>query len=85
MAVADKVKEILAEELRVDSGAVVPAARLVEDLGADSLDVVELVMRAEEEFEIEIPDEDAESISTVGELVCYIANKTGQPAGSLSE
>ena len=53
-----------------------PQARFVEDLGADSLDVVELVMRFEEEFEIEIPDEDAEKITTVGEAVSYIEKKS---------
>ncbi len=75
MAVADKVKEIVADELSVDAGIVTPQARFVEDLGADSLDVVELVMRFEEEFEIEIPDEDAEKITTVGEAVGYIEKK----------
>jgi acyl carrier protein len=75
MAVVDKVKEIVADELSVDSGIVTPQARFVEDLGADSLDVVELVMRFEEEFEIEIPDEDAEKITTVGEAVSYIEKK----------
>lgn len=74
-AVADKVKEIVADELSVDAGIVTPQARFVEDLGADSLDVVELVMRFEEEFEIEIPDEDAEKITTVGEAVSYIDKK----------
>lgn len=76
MAVADKVKEIVADELSVDAGIVTPQARFVEDLGADSLDVVELVMRFEEEFEIEIPDEDAEKITTVGEAVDYIEKKS---------
>ena len=75
MAVVDKVKEIVAEELSVDAGVVTPQARFVEDLGADSLDVVELVMRFEEEFEIEIPDEDAEKITTVGDAVDYIEKK----------
>ncbi|MBW3637511.1 MAG: acyl carrier protein [Armatimonadetes bacterium] len=75
-AVADKVKEIVADELSVDAGIVTPQARFVEDLGADSLDVVELVMRFEEEFEIEIPDEDAEKITTVGEAVSYIDKKS---------
>lgn len=74
-AAADKVKEIVAEELSVDAGIVTPQARFVEDLGADSLDVVELVMRFEEEFEIEIPDEDAEKITTVGDAVTYIEKK----------
>jgi acyl carrier protein len=76
MAVADKVKEIVADELSVDAGIVTPQARFVEDLGADSLDVVELVMRFEEEFEIEIPDEDAEKIATVGDAVDYIEKKS---------
>lgn len=76
MVIADKVKEIVADELSVDPGIVTPQARFVEDLGADSLDVVELVMRFEEEFEIEIPDEDAEKISTVGDAVNYIEKKS---------
>jgi len=75
MATAEKVKEIVADELSVDAGIVTPQARFVEDLGADSLDVVELVMRFEEEFEIEIPDEDAEKIATVGDAVTYIEKK----------
>ncbi len=75
MATADKVKEIVADELSVDAAIVTPQARFVEDLGADSLDVVELVMRFEEEFEIEIPDEDAEKITTVGDAVTYIEKK----------
>lgn len=74
-SVADKVKEIVADELSVDSGIVTPQARFVEDLGADSLDVVELVMRFEEEFEIEIPDEDAEKITNVGDAIAYIEKK----------
>jgi acyl carrier protein len=76
MAVVDKVKEIVADELSVDASIVAPQARFVEDLGADSLDVVELVMRFEEEFEIEIPDEDAEKITTVGDAVDYIERKS---------
>ena len=72
MATADKVKEIVADELSVEPGIVTPQARFVEDLGADSLDVVELVMRFEEEFEIEIPDEDAEKITTVQQAIEYI-------------
>jgi len=75
MAVAEKVKEIVADELSVEATIVTTNARFVEDLGADSLDVVELVMRFEEEFEIEIPDEDAEKITTVGEAVTYIEKK----------
>lgn len=73
---AEKVKEIVAEELGSEASIVTPTARFVEDLGADSLDVVELVMRFEEEFEIEIPDEDAEKITTVGDAISYIDNKT---------
>ena len=73
--VADKVKEIVADELSVDAGIVTPQARFVEDLGADSLDVVELVMRFEEEFEIEIPDEDAEKITTVSQAISYISDR----------
>jgi len=72
----EKVKEIVADELSVDESIVTPQARFVEDLGADSLDVVELVMRFEEEFEIEIPDEDAEKIATVGDAVSYIEKKS---------
>jgi len=75
MATADKVKEIVVEELSAEEDKVTPQARFVEDLGADSLDVVELVMRFEEEFEIEIPDEDAEKITTVGDAVSYIEKK----------
>ena len=74
----DKVKEIVADELSVDESIVTPQARFVEDLGADSLDVVELVMRFEEEFEIEIPDEDAEKIATVGDAVTYIDKKSDE-------
>ncbi len=77
MATIDKVREIVADQLSVEAGIVTPQARFVEDLGADSLDVVELVMRFEEEFEVEIPDEDAEKLSTVGAAVEYIDEKAG--------
>ena len=70
--VMDKVKEIVVEQLGVDEDEVKPGAAFVDDLGADSLDVVELVMALEEEFNVEIPDEDAERISTVTEAVNYI-------------
>ena len=73
--VEDRVKEIIVEQLGVDEGDVTPAAKFIEDLGADSLDTVELVMAFEEEFDIEIPDEDAEKISTVGDAVNYIDEK----------
>ena len=72
MSVAEKVKEIIVEELDVDEQEVTAEASFVDDLRADSLDVVELVMRFEEVFDIEIPDEDAERITTVKEAVAYI-------------
>ena len=72
MAVADKVKGIIVEQLGVDEEEVTPDASFVDDLGADSLDTVELVMAFEEEFGIEIPDDAAESIVTVGDAVKYI-------------
>ncbi len=68
----ERVKAIIVEQLGVDSDEVTEEASFVEDLGADSLDVVELVMALEEEFNIQIPDEDAEKIRTVGEAVRYI-------------
>ena len=74
-AVADKVKSIIVEQLGVDDEEVTPDASFVEDLGADSLDTVELVMAFEEEFGIEIPDEDAEKIATVSDAVTYIDEK----------
>ena len=72
MAVADKVKSIIVEQLGVDEEEVTSDASFVEDLGADSLDTVELVMALEEEFETEIPDEEAEKITTVQQAVDYI-------------
>lgn len=72
MAVYDKVKGIIAEQLGVDEAEVSMESSFIEDLGADSLDIVELVMALEEEFDIVIPDEDAEKIRTVGEAVNYI-------------
>ena len=72
MAVADKVKGIIVEQLGVDEEEVTPDASFVDDLGADSLDTVELVMAFEEEFGLEIPDEDAEKITRVKEAVEYI-------------
>ena len=67
-----KVKEIIAKELEVDVKQLTPEAKFIEDLGADSLDIVELVMAMEEEFEIEIPDEEAENIKSVGDAINYI-------------
>jgi acyl carrier protein len=75
MAVEDRIKKIIAEQLGVDEDEVVPEASFVDDLGADSLDTVELVMAFEEEFDIEIPDEDAEKILTVGRAIEYIKEK----------
>lgn len=75
MAVAERVKSIIASQLGVNEGEIKPESSFVEDLGADSLDTVELVMALEEEFSIEIPDEDAEKMTTVGEAVKYIENK----------
>jgi len=71
-AVDEKVKQIIVEQLGVDEGEVTPSASFVDDLGADSLDTVELVMALEEEFETEIPDEEAEKITTVQQAVDYI-------------
>ena len=72
--VEERVKRIIVEQLGVEEDEVLPGAKFIEDLGADSLDTVELVMAIEEEFDIEIPDEDAEKITTVGEAIQYIKN-----------
>jgi acyl carrier protein len=73
--VEERVKKIISEQLGVEEDEVTPEASFVEDLGADSLDTVELVMALEEEFGIEIPDEDAEKILTVGKALDYIKEK----------
>jgi len=70
--VADKVKKIIVDQLGVEEDEVTQEASFIEDLGADSLDIVELIMALEEEFGIEIPDEDAEKIATVKDAVSYI-------------
>ena len=70
--VQDKIKQIIVDELGVDEAEVTENARFIEDLGADSLDFVELVMRFEEEFDIEIPDEDAEKIQGVRDAYAYV-------------
>ena len=75
-AVADRVRAIIAEQLGVKLEEVTDAASFIEDLGADSLDTVELVMALEEEFGIEIPDEDAEKMGSVGDAIKYIDSKT---------
>ena len=74
-SVAAKVKEIIVDELGVEAEKVTTDASFVDDLGADSLDTVELIMAFEEEFEVDIPDEDAEQMQTVGDAVAYIENK----------
>ncbi len=74
-SVQEKVKQIIVEQLGVDEAEVTPTASFVDDLGADSLDTVELVMAFEEAFNIEIPDEDAEKITSVKEAIEYIEKK----------
>jgi acyl carrier protein len=68
----DRVKEIIAKELEVDVKQLAPEAKFIEDLGADSLDIVELVMALEEEFGLDIPDEDADKMKTVGDAMKYL-------------
>ena len=76
MSTFDKVKEVIIDKLGVDESAITEEAHFVNDLGADSLDTVELIMEFEEEFDLEIPDEDAEGITTVGSAVDYINKHT---------
>ena len=76
MSVEEKVKNIIVEQLGVSGDEVVPSASFVDDLGADSLDLVELVMVLEEEFGYEIPDEDAEKIQTVQDAISYITSQS---------
>ncbi len=75
MAVEDKIKDLIVEQLGVSAAEVVPEASFIDDLGADSLDIVELVMAIEEEFGLEIPDDDAEKIQTIGDAVGYIKDR----------
>jgi len=75
-----RVKEIIVEQLGVNADQVTPDAKFIEDLGADSLDTVELVMALEEEFGHEIPDEDAEKLRTVGDAIGYLNQKVGSGA-----
>ena len=75
MAVESKIRTIIAEQLGVKPEEVTPTASFVDDLGADSLDTVELIMALEEEFNVEIPDEDAEKMKTVGDAIKYIEEK----------
>lgn len=73
MEIADKVKEIISQQLDVDVAQIKPESQFIEDLGADSLAIVELVLAFEEQFDINIPDEDTEKIRTVGDAVTYIS------------
>lgn len=75
--VQQKLKEIVMDRLTAEEDQIKPEASFVEDLGADSLDIVELIMGIEEEFDIEIPDEDAEKLTTVGEAMAYVKTKLG--------
>ncbi|HDI11356.1 MAG TPA: acyl carrier protein [Candidatus Acetothermia bacterium] len=79
--IADRVKEIIAEQLMVELDEVTEDATFSDDLGADSLDIVELVMELEDEFGIEIPEEDLEKINTVGEAIAYIESKVEEKEG----
>lgn len=72
-----KVKDIIVEQLGVSADQLKPEAKFIEDLGADSLDTVELVMAFEEEFGIEVPDEDAEKLTSVGEIIAYVSKANG--------
>ncbi|RKX25961.1 MAG: acyl carrier protein [Candidatus Zixiibacteriota bacterium] len=78
MAVEERVREIIIEQLGVEESQVTENAKFVDDLGADSLDTVELVMALEEEFSLEIPDEDAEKITSVSDAINYINEKGGK-------
>jgi len=75
MALLEDIKEVVVEQLSVNADEVKDDAKFVEDLGADSLDVVELVMALEEKFDIEIPDDEAEKIQTIADVVTYIESK----------
>ena len=77
MNIQERVKNIICDQLAVEPEKVTETASFIDDLGADSLDIVELVMTMEEEFELDIPDEDAEKMKTVGDVVSYIKTKKG--------
>jgi acyl carrier protein len=77
-SIEEKVKDIIVEQLGVNPEQVTPQASFIEDLGADSLDIVELVMAFEEEFSVEVPDEDAEKLQTVGDVIKYIEERAKQ-------
>ena len=75
MDIAEKVKEIVSQQLDVDVAQIKPESQFIDDLGADSLAIVELVLAFEEQFEIDIPDEDTEKIRTVGDAISYISTR----------
>ncbi|MCF7808113.1 MAG: acyl carrier protein [Candidatus Marinimicrobia bacterium] len=77
MSTFEKVRDVIVEKLGVDAAKITEEASFIDDLGADSLDTVELIMQFEEVFDIEIPDEDAETITTVGKAVEYVESKLG--------
>ncbi|RIL11455.1 MAG: acyl carrier protein [Proteobacteria bacterium] len=76
--IAERVKSIISDQLGVSIEEVTPEASFIEDLGADSLDIVELIMALEEEYDMEIPDEDAEKIQSVQDVISYIQNKSNE-------
>jgi acyl carrier protein len=76
-SIEDRVKDIIVDQLGVSADQVTPEAKFVEDLGADSLDTVELVMAFEEEFDIEVPDDEAEKLQSVGDVISYINSQQG--------
>lgn len=76
-SIEDRVKDIIVDQLGVNADQVNPEAKFIEDLGADSLDTVELVMAFEEEFEIEVPDEEAEKLQSVGDVITYVNKAKG--------
>lgn len=76
-SIEDRVKDIIVDQLGVNADQVTPEAKFIEDLGADSLDTVELVMAFEEEFEIEVPDEEAEKLQSVGDVNTYVKGALG--------
>ena len=78
MATEERVKQIIVEQLGVDPSEVTPEASFIDDLGADSLDTVELVMAFEEEFDTEIPDEDAEKLASVGDAISYLNKRLAE-------
>ena len=78
MSVEDRIRDIIVEQLGAAPGQVVPEASFIDDLGADSLDIVELVMAIEEAFNLEIPDDDAEKIHTIQDAISYVEERTSK-------